>query len=78
MANCMPIECTDRAGRSNRAPAIPGRPSNPRDRSENVDATSSAASTSPSRSNHPVVGMASGARAAGVTGSGDRGADVRH
>src|SRR5206468_7947127 len=52
MVNIIPTECTERAGRRRMAPSTPSRPSRPCTRSWRVSATSSAASTSPSRSSH--------------------------
>jgi hypothetical protein len=54
MGKRMPKVCTDIAGRSSIAPSIPSRPSSPRERLCSVAATSSGASTSPSRSSHAI------------------------
>ena len=67
MANRIPIECTDRAGRRSIAPVDPRPPQQAPTRSRNVDATSSAASTSPSRSNQPVVATSPRPRAGAQT-----------
>src|SRR3546814_17231979 len=62
MGNRIPNVCTDRAGSSSRAPSIPSRPINPFRRAARRSATSKKASTSPSRSRHPIEGKDSAAR----------------
>jgi len=52
IGNRIRIVCTDRAGTNRIAPSTESRPNNPVRREERVSATSSDASTSPSRRSH--------------------------